>query len=307
MNARLHTIICVYALLRCICAAQVSPTPPRNWKSAAPIDLGLGFSRLKLSHNSPEAVRQEIMDTNTIHFIAKSSGLTDEDLATVRVAQEPGYSWVQVYQLGNSERAFKVLSDQLRNYARAREEGHTRAFILAALTNRAAPSTIVDGDLRAIATNRALLPVSWLKKAESGTRTNKAGQVVSHKVSTTFVNGRTVTNETTHIPQVEEVCRWVSYTLVDGEIAWRYFVQFKADGALDYIHDSKYDAKEYDPKYQKMIKDVEDEVRGEMKRDGSFGRFGSVHTFWHLKKEKLRVRGVEWRSPSEVNPNTNYD
>ena len=38
---------------------------------------------MKLSHNSPEAVRQEIMDTNTIHFIAKSSGLTDEDLATV--------------------------------------------------------------------------------------------------------------------------------------------------------------------------------------------------------------------------------
>jgi len=56
-----------------------------------------------------------------------------------------------------------------------------------------------------------------------------------------------------------------------------------------------------------MIKDVEDEVDGEMKRNGSFGRFGSVHTFWRLKKVKLKARGVEWWSPSELNPNAIYD
>ena len=95
--------------------------------------------------------------------------------------------------------------------------------------------------------------------------------------------------------------------MVDGEIAWRYYVKFKADGLLDYVSDSRCDAKEYDPKYQEMIKDVEDVVQGEMKRDGHLGKFGSVHLFWHLKKEKLKARGVEWRSPSELNPNVHYD
>ena len=307
MNARLTTIVCVGFVLRCICSAQVSSTPLRNWKSAALIDPGFGFSRLKLSHNSPEVIRQEILNTNTVRLIAASTGLTDADLATVQVAQEPGYSWVQVYQLGNSERAFEVLIEQLSSYVRAREEGHTRAFVLAALANRAAPSTISDRDLRAIATNRALLPVSWLKRAESGTSTNKAGRVASRTIWTTVVNGRTVTNQTTHIPKVDEVCRWVSYTLVDGEVAWRYSVKFKGDGSLDYVHDSRGDAKEYDPKYQKVIKEVEDEAHAEMKRDGSFGRFGSVHTFWHLKKVKLKAKGIEWRSPAELNSNTNYD
>jgi hypothetical protein len=306
MNSHFYTILFVWSLLPCVGAQEVSPRPPRNWKSAAHIDFGSDFSRLKLSHNTPEAIRQEILDTNTIRLIAKSGGLTDEELRTLRVAQEPGYNWVQVYQVGNSDRAFTALSERLRNYVRAREEGHTRAFVLAALTNRASSSTL-NGDLQAIATNRALLPLSWLKKAESGTTTNKAGRVASHTISTAVVNGKTVTNEVTHIPQVDEVCRWVSYTLVDGEIAWRYFVKFKADGSLDYVHDRRCDAKEYQPKYQKIIKDVEDEIRGEMKRDGSFGKFGSVHTFWHLKKEKLKTRGIEWKSPSDLNPNSNFD
>jgi hypothetical protein len=146
-----------------------------------------------------------------------------------------------------------------------------------------------------------------VRKAESGTSTNKAGTVVSRTTSITTVNGKTVTNETVHIPKVDEVCRWVAYTVVDGEVAWRYFLMFKADGSLDYEHDSKCDAKDYEPQYQRTIKTVEDEVDAEMKKVGSYGKFGSVHTFWHLKKQKLKARGIEWRSPSELNPNTNYD
>ena len=44
-----------------------------------------------------------------------------------------------------------------------------------------------------------------------------------------------------------------------------------------------------------------------MKRAGDYGQFGSCHTFWHLKKEKLKVKGINWRSPSELNPNTCFD
>jgi hypothetical protein len=48
-------------------------------------------------------------------------------------------------------------------------------------------------------------------------------------------------------------------------------------------------------------------VHAEMKRKGSFGKFGSVHEFWGLKQEKLKAKGIKWRSPAELNPNTNYD
>jgi hypothetical protein len=106
---------------------------------------------------------------------------------------------------------------------------------------------------------------------------------------------------------LSEQLRRVVYTLADGDIAWSYFVQFKSDGSLDYAHASKCDAKDYDPKYEKVIKEVEAEVEQQMKADGTYGRFGSVHSFWHLKKDKLKARGIEWRSPSELNPYVNYD
>jgi hypothetical protein len=275
-------------------------------KRVIPIDVGFGFSGLQLSHNNREAIQRELLDTNTLRLIAISGGLTDADLTTVQVAREPGEDWVSLSQLGKSEKAFVVLNDRLKIYVQGRQEGHTPAFLLAALAQRD-PSTISDTALRAIATNRLPVPVSWLQRADYGTTTNKAGKIASQTTSWTVVNGRTVTNTITHIPKVDEICRWVSYLLVDGEVGWKYFVQFKADGSVEYVTDSRFDAKEYDAKYQKTIRDVEAEVRAGMKRDGSSGRFGSIHTFWHLKREKLKALGIEWRSPAELNPNTSYD
>ena len=73
------------------------------------------------------------------------------------------------------------------------------------------------------------------------------------------------------------------------------------------IEHAKYDAKEFDPKYMNTIKDVEDRVHAEMKRNGTFGQFGSVHTFWELKQEYLKAKDIIWHSPEELNPNTRYD
>ena len=306
MKLKLATIVCIGFLLEWSGFAQVASTPPQHWKRETPLNIGMGFYRVDLSYNSPEAIQQEILDTDTVRLIAKSGGLSDEDLATVQIAQEPRFNWVGLYQLGNSEKAYNILSEQLRNYVRAREDGHTRAYVMAAITNRTEASMISDPGLRAIAEKQHLLPLSWLKLAESGTITNKAGQTAG-KISMTTVNGKTVTNETTHILEADEVCRWVKYTLVDGTIAWQYHVQFKSDGSLYYVMEIKCDAKDCDPKYKKLMTDVENEVRGEMKRDGTSGHFGSVHTFWDLKQNKLRARGIEWRSPRELNPNSIFD
>jgi hypothetical protein len=124
----------------------------------------------------------------------------------------------------------------------------------------------------------------------------------------TIVNGKQQwrTNYT-HIPQKDEVCRWTSYVLVDGEVGWRYTLHFRGDGSFDRIDASKFDAKEVDSKFEAIIKSVDSEVEAEMKQNGTSGRFGSVHSYWRLKKEKLKAKGVDWHSPGELNHGRIYD
>jgi hypothetical protein len=179
--------------------------------------------------------------------------------------------------------------------------------VFSALTKNSPPSSIGDPDLRILARELPLIPVSSLKKANSGTRTNKAGAITSIVTTSLWVDGHEKTTTITNMPKTDEVCRWVVYTHTDGEIEWVYRMDLKSDGSFDCISGSRRDAKEDDPKYQKTIKQVEDEVHAEMKRRGTYGGFGSVHEFWHLEKEKLKAKGINWRSPAELNPNCNYD
>jgi hypothetical protein len=298
--------VCAMLLLAGGCTADTPPAPPRYWRAATPLDLSAGISRVDVSHNSREAIRRELLDPTTVRLLAKSSGLSDKDLRSFKVAQERGLGWVQLYQTGGSDKTFRLLSQRLMDYVRAREDGHTRGFLLAAITNPA-PSSISDRDLKALLGSQPLLPASWLRRADSGTVTNKAGQVASRTVTTKTINGKEVSSETVHIPKVDEACRWVSYTVADGEIGWCYLIKFKADGSVDYVEESRCDAKEYDPRYQKVMKEVEREVTAAMKKDGSYGQFGSCRAFWHLKREKLKARGIHWRSPAELNPNVCFD
>jgi len=84
-------------------------------------------------------------------------------------------------------------------------------------------------------------------------------------------------------------------------------MQLKADGSLDRISGSRRDLKDNDPKYQKIIKEVDDEVRAEIKRKALVRKFAFASEFWPRKKEKLKEKGIEWRSPAELNPHQDYD
>jgi hypothetical protein len=287
--------------------AQGLSSRPQKWAQGTPLSIGTGISQLALSHNSPEQICKEILNTNLVSLIGKSGGLSDDDLKTIQIVHDSDGNTVWLYQIGNSEKAFNILNARLRTYSEARGAGHTELFLLAAITNHVEPHLIPDPDLRVLAISNPLLPVSWLRKSDSGTRTNRAGQIAGTSSVTTFVNGKVQTTTSTNLPTVDEVCRWVTYVATDGEIAWRYVLNFRVDGKLDFIDESKCDAKEYDPSYRKTIEKVNQEVELEMKRNGSFGKLGSVHTFWQLKREKLGAKGIEWRSPAELNPNTIYD
>ena len=111
----------------------------------------------------------------------------------------------------------------------------------------------------------------------------------------------------TNKPASNEVRRWAAYRITDGEISWLYVLNFKANGRLEWIYADRRDAKEDDPKFQSSIKSAEAEAAAEMKAQGTFEKVGAIHEFWDLKKKKLQAKGIEWRSPAELNPDTHYD
>ncbi len=261
----------------------------------------------ELPELSPDVIRRELLDTNTVRLIARHAGISDAALSTITIKPLKKWRLVRIHSDGTYTRTFDILGKQLTEYARIRGEGHTRSYGLELLTNRTQVLDAVHPDLRLLATNQHPLLLSWLVKAKEGTTTNKAGTVVSFTIHTTYVNGQAVTNEIKHIPAVDEVCRWVEYRLVDGAIAWTYRMSFKADGVLDNVMVTKSDAKEYDPKYSKIIQEVENEVEAIMKKNGSYEKFGSVHGFWNLKRAKLKARGIKWLSPSQLNLNACFD
>lgn len=287
--------------------AQTSSKPPDNWIRATTLALGLKTPFDHDQHGDPDEIRKEMMDASIFRLIAKCANLEEADLTTVQLVSNPRGASLSLYQVLQPEKAFKALSFQLQDYYSSRMNGHSKITMLAALTNQAVVAVAGDADLAALLKKRPLLPAGLLRKEATGTTTNRAGLAASETIQTTIQNGKRQTIRTVHVPKVDEVSRWVSYSLVDGLIAWRYRLQLKPDGSPDSLLETKLDAKELDPKFQPLIKAVDDEVEVEMKRAGSFGKLGSVHTFWHLKKEKLKAKGIDWRSPAELNSNINFD
>jgi len=240
--------------------------------------------RLELAHNSREAIQKELLDRSLLRRFAHDMGLSPADLASVRVVVGDYNKSLELQQIGSATNAFDKLSRALIWYIRQRVKGHTKEFLVACITNQPQKSALVDTDLQQLGKWRRELPLSWLKAQGSGTTTNKCG----------------------------DISRWVEYTLVDGDIAEAYLLYFNSDGSFNYDRseisgDEKFDAKEVDPKYEKLFREVTEEIEAEMKKQGDSKGLGSCHTFWRLKKEKLKQKGILWRSPAELNPDTRYD
>ena len=151
-----------------------------------------------------------------------------------------------------------------------------------------------------------MLPADRLVNLDSTAYTNKAGDIISQTTTTSFVNGKWETTNFTEIPKVDIVGQRVHYVLVDEDIAWDYRVQFKPDGSVDYVMESRRDAKEYDPKYSQTIREVEDEVKARLEKGMIPGRHPSVHGIWLIMRTKLKDKGIDWHSPAELNPNPRY-
>lgn len=228
----------------------------------------------------PDYSRQiwsELLDTNTISYIARANGLTAKDLSTVVVAPLHTNE-LALYQTGKPDKAFNLLETQLQDYVHERMAGHSRTFLLTALADHWQPAKVTDPDLRVIMANQPWLAVSWLKKERSGTYTN-----------------------------ADQVMRWAAYTLADGPVAWTCICEFKPSGQLDSFRAERIDPSELDPKSKTLIESVDAEIKAQMLQKGTYGKLGSIQTYWTLKKIQLKAKGIDWHSPAELNPGTSYD
>jgi hypothetical protein len=271
MSATRHAILSAALVLTGTGFAQVSSVAPKGQCSASPIEL-LSVTRVEASHNSPTAIRKELLDTNTIAAIAASSGLAAKELATLAVAPGPADKELWFYQTGTPGKAARLFGEKLRFYVQGRLEGHTQGFLLSSMTNGNQAMQAGDPDLQALLTQRPELPAGRLRRWELGSNTNQFG----------------------------ELFRSAEYYYLDGEIAWTYHIGFSEEGKALGVSEWRVDAKEYDPEYRKVIQEVDQAALAEVKQKG-------IHAFSEGKKEKLRAKGVSYRTFEELNPGVIVD
>ena len=298
----------IFILVATLAVGQiVSQTKPADSYAHTTLDVHLSEYHTDLPHNAIKTIQAELQDEELVRDIGLCCGLKEDDLAYFNIVYDKEYDWVTLYGTGNNHDVFDTYAEALCAYAQGRAEGHTKDFLSAGLILNIDSSSISNPAIRAIIDLHPKTSLNLLNSSDSGEFLKKAGEVASHITTVTTSNGMSVTNEEVYIPKVDELWPWEAYTLLDGDVCWRYFVSFKGDGTVNSVSFEKFDAKDYDPKYRDLMKVVDNIVTDKMKEAGIFEQFGSVHTFWDMKKEELKRRGIEWRSPRELNPLNCYD
>ena len=70
----------------------------------------------------------------------------------------------------------------------------------------------------------------------------------------------------------------------------------------------KSDRIEKDPKTRSIFSAVDKEVKAELAKHPERDMLGFCHTIWETKKRILKEKhGIEWKSPSEMNPDICFD
>ena len=74
------------------------------------------------------------------------------------------------------------------------------------------------------------------------------------------------------------------------------------------MSDIKHDPIEDNPKFKKIVNDIEAETEKEVAKQGIKKELGYCHAFWAAKKRILKEKySIEWKIPSEMNPDIMFD
>lgn len=99
-----------------------------------------------------------------------------------------------------------------------------------------------------------------------------------------------------------QVDKWIySFAMIVSNPQWEHAVQcWNGLGGM-----LKVDPVQATPEWENVIYDVEKEVDEELE-DEPRG-MGFCHSYWSAKRAALARRGIEWRSPSAMNPRVMFD
>ena len=99
-----------------------------------------------------------------------------------------------------------------------------------------------------------------------------------------------------------QVDKWIySFAMIVRDPQWEYALQcWNGLGGM-----LKVDPVQATPEWEEVIYDVEKEVDEELE-DEPRG-MGFCHIYWSAKRAALARRGIEWRSPSAMNPRVMFD
>lgn len=278
-SIRMHIVLAVLSalmVLNTIGRAQNPADHSKDIEFFSPIRL---TPHLKRTHNSAESLRRELLDTNTILLVARAAGVKSNELVGFRVGPGLSEDSLNLFVSQKADDAkYKPFSEMLDYYIESRLNGHTKEYVDASLNYKIDKMNLVhpiDPDLQLLINNQPLIPSKWLKKMGESRITDTTGTLTKIRVD---------------------------FSLVDDGIDWRYTVSHNPDGSFEGVSMFKHDAKEINPKYKEVMREVDDEITAAMRKDGTLGKFGSGHLFTSRKKEELQRRGIEWQSVEDLNP-----
>jgi len=68
------------------------------------------------------------------------------------------------------------------------------------------------------------------------------------------------------------------------------------------------DSIELDPKYANIFEHINEEVDEILKDPPLRGQLGFIHLFWDTKQKHLKDKyNIHWRTPGDLNPETDFD
>jgi hypothetical protein len=272
---------------------------PEHFVSASPIGLR---AQLPLPHNTPSQLRKELLDANTISIIVQRAGVAPTAHATFTVAPDVAGNGLALYLLSTNAQEACKFAKWLDLYVQGRLEGHTSSCLLTGITNNATDGPL-DSDLAVLIKSYPLLPKSWFHRAGAGALTNSGAEHLHVGAG----DDGSITTLSSRLAESREASRWVSYDLVDDDVAWNFILEFSRAGEVVSLRSIRFDAKEIEPGLVQVFREVDNELSSELRAAGGRIHSPTSRVYWRLKKERLKLKGIEWKSPAELNPGTIFD
>ena len=137
------------------------------------------------------------------------------------------------------------------SYIQVRRLGHTKEYAISLMNSKASKPPISDPDLEKLLKECPEVAPDYVRKHGEGTS--------------------------------------VYYIVSDNDIAWLYSNPIQEDGKVLNYYYERYDAKEFDPKYADLIKEVNEKVEARMKSEKDRGD-GFLLFFLGLEKGDIKIK-----------------